>query len=231
MFKKILAAIILLAAFCVLLSLGFWQKERLAWKEDILARIAANEDRDPASDRLDLTGNGDLQYRRGRLDGAFLTGETGLLIGPRTHDGASGYHVLSPFRTSAGRIVMVNRGWIPADMKNDPLPPPQGASWVGGYLSYAKRPPMAPRNRPEIHLWYWPDPAAMAAYYDIDAVMPAILYMEARQNPAADYPVAFDGLPQPRNKHAQYMIFWFGMAGLLVLLSGALIFRARRTDA
>lgn len=226
MIKKIFTALVLIAAFCVLISLGLWQKHRLEWKESLLAQIAQYEAVDVSVTPLDINDSNPAEYKRGRVDGRFLTDQTPVFIGPRTLEGASGYHVLMPYRTSSGAILMINRGWVPAAMKDniDDLPNP---AWIGGYLRYPDRGSMTPDNRPITGLWYWPDIKAMEEHFDISDLYPAILYAETTAGPISEYPVPFDGLPKPRNKHAQYMMFWFGMAGLLVLLSSLLFFKRK----
>jgi len=223
-FKKTVTAIFLLAAFCVLISLGLWQKDRLAWKESILSDIAAFETIIPDKTPLSLSQNYDgVRFRRGRIEGRFITPLNPVLIGPRTHKGQSGYHVLFPFETTSNTVIIVNRGWIPAEMK-DNLPRLSDSSWIAGHLREASRSSITPTNKPQAGLWYWPDIDALADFYNID-VYPALFYLESAQNMPDIYPIAFDGLPRPRNKHAQYMIFWFGMAGLLVVLCGLTLIR------
>lgn len=225
MLKKIITAIIVLAAFCTLISLGLWQKDRLAWKESILADIAVFEATDPALTPLDLSqGYDGVRFRRGRIEGHF-TAAAPVFVGPRTHDGQSGYHVLTPFRTTGGTVIIVNHGWIPAEMKGN-LPPLPDSAWIAGHLREADKSSMTPTNQLQAGLWYWPDPDELAEFYDTD-VYSALFYLETAQNMPETYPVAFDGLPKPRNKHAQYMTFWFGMAGLLLVLYGFAIFRRK----
>lgn len=217
MFKKIVTAIIVIAAFLTLISLGLWQKNRLAWKETLLADIAAFEATDPAQTLLDLSQDYDgVRFRRGRIDGRFVTDSEPVFIGPRTHEGQSGYHVLMPFRVKDGTHIIVNRGWIPAEMKGN-IPALPQSSWIAGHLRESDKSFMTPNNQADAGLWYWADMEALAKFYQID-IYPALFYLESAQTMPETYPVAFDGLPKPRNKHAQYMTFWFSMAGLLVVL-------------
>ena len=55
-------------------------------------------------------------YRPVRLTGRFLDGEVYYYLAltePRGTFGGPGYLVYAPFRTEAGPVVMVNRGFVP----------------------------------------------------------------------------------------------------------------------
>ena len=79
------------------------------------------------------------ECRRMTARGRFLYDRTQLL-GPRTPpsgDGSStagqgvGYFLLTPFRLSNGRIVLVNRGWCPKE-KCTPSPQSNRLNWESG---------------------------------------------------------------------------------------------------
>lgn len=59
-----------------------------------------------------------LHFRPVSLSGQFLP-ERQFLLDNRVHRDRAGYHVLTPFRADgadgANAIVLVNRGWVPAD--------------------------------------------------------------------------------------------------------------------
>ena len=98
------------AASCV--ALGRWQWHRGELKEQILARVTA-QDADPLGWRQldDSANNG---YRRFRLSGRYLDERQFLLIN-RVHRRQAGYEVLTPFRLAgSGQSALVDRGWIAA---------------------------------------------------------------------------------------------------------------------
>lgn len=196
----------------ILLSLGFWQLDRLAWKEGILDALQTQMNRDPRKDMLGLGGHDIKEFSRGRINGHFID-TAPVFIGPRTHNEQSGYHILQPFKTIDGKTVIVNRGWVAADMRATSIPH-SNAPYVGGYLMRPVPSSMTPDNRPDIGLWYWADIKALEEFYGIKTIG-YVLYQETGAN---DIPKPFNGLPVPRNKHRQYALFWFGMAGLLPLL-------------
>jgi len=62
------------------------------------------------------TGNVNLsndRYRRFQIEGSFMN-QHQVLLDNVVHDGKPGYEVITPFKTSQGESLLVNRGWISA---------------------------------------------------------------------------------------------------------------------
>ncbi len=124
-------------AFAVVFAIacGFlanWQFTRNADREHQLALVAANYDTAaapvddvlPAGDDFDP----DSQWRQVILVGRYLADEQ-LLVRNRPHGGTSAFEVLVPFQTTSGRVMLVDRGWVPpgADQPEpDEIPAPPG---------------------------------------------------------------------------------------------------------
>lgn len=220
-FKNLILFLIIGGAFVILLSLGFWQLDRLSWKENILAQIEAKNNTDPMAQELSLGEH--TEFARGYVTGTFDPSLT-WTITPRTYEGQVGYHLLQAFKTTSGQWVLVNRGWVSNEDQSKILTP-NGQMKIAGYF---KTPDLknrfTPNNRLDDHVLYAVDIEQINKTYD-RAFYPLVLYQEYPKSP---FPLPFDGLPQPRNKHQQYAIFWFGMAGVLVLLCGFSYYRSRR---
>ncbi|MYU21726.1 SURF1 family protein [Streptomyces sp. SID8352] len=126
-----------------MIRLGFWQmhryEERTA-RNDLVARAL---DADPVPvERLTAPGRrigGEQRYRTVTAEGRFDT-DREVVVRRRTNaDDAIGYHVLTPFVLTDGRVLLVNRGWIPADGPSQTAfprvpAPPRGAITVTGRL-------------------------------------------------------------------------------------------------
>ena len=128
------AAAVLLALLC---SLGFWQLDRAAGKETALMRFEAAR-----ATVLDATalGRGPVEFARVVLGGRYDPVHQ-FLQDNRTHQGRSGYHVLTPFRTSSHGAVLVNRGWVPASPDRSSLPEitaPRGTVRLQGMVRLAR---------------------------------------------------------------------------------------------
>jgi surfeit locus 1 family protein len=97
-----------------------WQLQRAAESRELSARfIAAGEAAalDAAPGRL----TEDQRFQRVALKGRYVAA-TQVLLDDRIHDGAAGYEVLTALELADGRNVLVNRGWIRADVDRRVLP-------------------------------------------------------------------------------------------------------------
>ena len=119
------ATLATLAALAILVSLGVWQMQRLAWKEALLARVGSRIHADPQplppACRWPSLEPDDYEYRHVRVTGTFehdhealvFVGASGLENQP-----APGYVVLTPLRLADGAHVCVNRGFVPDDRRD-----------------------------------------------------------------------------------------------------------------
>ena len=107
-------AVLLFATFVVL---GTWQLKRRVWKLDLIARVEQRVHAPPAappgSAEWPRVSAATDEYRHVTVTGTFLD-ESQTLVQAVTELGA-GYWVLTPLRTADGSVVLVNRGFMPAD--------------------------------------------------------------------------------------------------------------------
>ena len=112
--------------FAVLVALGVWQLQRLAWKEEVIANIGARihqpaQPLPPPAQWAALQPD-DYDYRHVRVRGRYQPGE--ILIfrssAPAAADRAvgPGYQVMTPFALEGGGAVLVNRGFVPSDRRD-----------------------------------------------------------------------------------------------------------------
>lgn len=197
-----------LLILAVLLGLGAWQVQRLAWKSALLAQIESRMQQPPVPLPEKIDDPAAWEYRRVTLAGSFLYKHE-FLIKPRTLDGASGYHMLVPFRRASGGVVLVNRGWI-----SDALMPaalrPEGVVLVEGIVQLPHPTSFTPPNAPEKNDWYGADIPAMAAAAKLENAAPVIVNV-AKRDPGA-YPAGGKVEANISNNHRQYAVFWFVMA-------------------
>jgi surfeit locus 1 family protein len=213
---------------CVLVGLGSWQIHRLQWKEGLIAERAAAM----AAPPLALSGApGETvpePFRRVSVSGQYLPGKA-VLVGPRSYRQESGFHLIQPLRTDTGRIVLVDRGWVPHAAKErvqQPDPPP-GRVTVEGLLRVpGGRGWLTPDNDPERGHWFTVDPEAMAYHLDLPGVMP--WWVAAGPGPDPKRPpiggLTAEALPNP---HLHYAITWYSLAVTLLAVY-VLVLRRRR---
>jgi len=102
-----LGAVLLCALF---VRLGFWQWTRGNAREAEWSKFSQG-----AGDAVALGARGVEQvprFQRVTLVGRFEA-EHQFLLDNRTHNGNPGYEVLTPLDRPDGRIVLVDRGWVP----------------------------------------------------------------------------------------------------------------------
>ncbi|GFZ83385.1 SURF1-like protein [Elstera cyanobacteriorum] len=223
-------------AVLILVALGTWQLQRLTWKQGLIeARRTAVADAP-----LTVAPTGDaaaVAFRRLRLTGRFDPQQEFYLTGQTYTDSRgmsqSGWHIIVPFHTSDGALVMVDRGFVPFDLK-DPThhePPPQGTVTIDGLI----RPPAAPgwlvpANDPVKNMWFTPDPAALAQAAGLSNALPFTLDLLPAPGPQQGWPRAGQTRLDLPNNHLQYALTWYSLAGVLIVVTG-LFARSRRIGA
>jgi surfeit locus 1 family protein len=216
-FRPRLGPTLFTAAVTVLcLALAFWQVQRLHWKEGLIAARAAALAAPPVAVPPDAGQAKSLALRRVTDQGVFLNDKETLInaIGP---DGEAGFDVLTPLHEDSGRLVLVNRGFVPEALK-DPDKRREGELSgrvrVSGLLRLApaSRPGwFTPDNRPLRADWYWIDSAAIAKADGLPALAPFYIDADATPNPGG-WPKGRAQLPPLPNNHLQYAITWFALA-------------------
>ena len=109
--------------FAILCGLGVWQLERLQWKLALIAQVNSHMAAAPVPLETILAMPGaQAQYRKVTLTGRFDHAREAYVF--TTDGGAAVYHVLTPFITRAGTLL-VDRGEVPKE-KLDPATRAQG---------------------------------------------------------------------------------------------------------
>lgn len=226
---KFIPLIMSLGAVVLLFGLGIWQLQRLEWKEGLIAHITQANASAPLTDLPStLPELQDKQFYRVSLDGEYLPSPE-FHIAARYFQDRLGYAVLNPFRLTDGRLVLVNRGWIPAQAKEAANHPaaPEGAAHVDAIIRTSnERNYFTPQNQPERNIWFGRDVAEMATFSGL-ALEPPTLDLVGPQD-ASSLPVPSDGVIALRNDHLHYAIIWFSIGvGVLVI---SLLYHRKKQD-
>jgi surfeit locus 1 family protein len=197
-------------------ALGVWQLQRLEWKRGLIAQREAAIAAAPVALPRTLGEARALEYHPIVADGTFRHDKEIVVnaIGPT---GDAGFDVLTPLREGDGRIVLVNRGFVPVALKDRAkraAGEPAGKVHIAGLL---RLPPeqkpnwFVPDNRPKEGDWYWVDLGAMSAADGLATVAPFYIDADATPNPGG-WPEGGVTLPALPNNHLQYAITWFSLA-------------------
>ncbi|MCP4381150.1 MAG: SURF1 family protein [Hyphomicrobiales bacterium] len=224
------------------MSLGFWQVQRLQWKQDLISRVASQMEAEPmpapgpeAWPTLDVTAE---EYRPVMVPGRFFNDREAhvvfTLTQPKGPIGGIGYMVMTPLQTDEGWIVYINRGFVPRDRRDRQDRAgglPQTPTTVEGLLRRPhQRVWFGPADDPDGNEWFSRDPAAFAASAGLSSKTVAPYIVDAFADPELP-----GGLPQGgetvvtfSNNHLQYAVTWFGLALALLGVFAAVVLKARR---
>lgn len=203
----------------LLLGLGTWQVARMQWKNALIDEFTARA----RGEAIQPPAEGDaagLRFQRLALAGEWVHDAEIQLTG-RTFEGSPGYHLVTPLRLDDGRVLMVNRGWVPEDNRRPESRPETldaGRREVDAILRLpARRGYFVPENDPARDDWFTLDIADIAAHRDLG---PEVItaYRADAVRPAGPYSLPIGsgvGIDIPNN-HWHYALTWYGIALALV---------------
>lgn len=204
----------------ILVALGVWQLHRLAWKEGLIAEIAARakappQPLPPLAQWAQLQPE-DYEYRRVELDGSFQNDKEALVLRPAGGPAREpGYLVLTPLRLDSGAFVIVDRGFVPLAMRNPsarPTPAPAERTHVTGLMRQPEsRNSFTPADDPAAGQYFTRDPALIARHFDLAPAAPFSVDADPGPDPAAWPRGGATELIFPNN-HLSYALTWFGLS-------------------
>ncbi|MFJ8940878.1 SURF1 family protein [Streptomyces sp. NPDC102365] len=138
----VILTLIMLALIPTMIELGFWQLHRHEHKVALNRVISQSLAAKPVpAESLAAPGQAvehENLYRRVTAKGTFDTADEVVVRRRTNSDEEVGFHVLTPFVLDDGRVLLVNRGWIPADGAQTEFPripaPAKGETTVTGRL-------------------------------------------------------------------------------------------------
>jgi surfeit locus 1 family protein len=134
-----------------------------------------------------------------------------------------GFWIMTPLVETRGFVVLVNRGFVPAERAEPATRPagqPPGPVTVTGLLRITEPGGgFLRRNDPQSHRWYSRDVAAIARNRGLSNVAPYFVDADRTPNPGG-YPIGGLTVVTFRNAHLQYAVTWFVLA---LMAAGGLI--------
>jgi surfeit locus 1 family protein len=215
-----------LVGLAILIGLGVWQLHRLEWKEGLIAQIEARSVGEPISLKAAIafaSDGHDPSYTRVRVEGRFQHDKE-LHLYAQALNGEPGWHVVTPFNTVDGDLLLVDRGFVPENLK-DPSSRAQGqVEGVVAVTGLVRLPesqgPFTPDNEPQANRWFWRDlPGMMYSLYPTATMQELPFYLEAEKSDVpGGYPQGGQTRLELANNHLQYAITWFLLAACLVVV-------------
>ncbi|RMX00984.1 SURF1 family protein [Allofranklinella schreckenbergeri] len=235
-------------------SLGIWQVQRLAWKKELVARIASRTQAAPVPAPLTPTEWAALtadnaEYRHITLEGQLLRDQE-VAVYTNTALGA-GYWAMAPLLVGAAQpsdgqqqpaqaIVWINRGFVPSALRQYAQRPeaPSAQVRITGLLRLPDKPHLFLReNVPQEERWYRRVPAEFSAARPLPAAgvsslptAPYFVHAHTATTEAANAEWPRAGLPLAtlRNNHLSYALTWFTLALMNVAALVFLLLAGRR---
>ncbi len=213
------------AGCAILIGLGVWQVQRLAWKEALLAeiesRIAGPAEPLPLPQAA-VADPAAMRFRPVEVTGRTTGLELYVLTGQK--DVGGGYEIIAAFVTGDGRHVLLDRGFVAAG--NETAARPATDLTVAGNLHW---PDEADRFTPPPdqgrRLWFARDVPTMAAALGTEPILIVAKTVTGDAQGIAPVPVSTAGIP---NDHLNYAITWFSLAAVWAGMTVYLLWRIRR---
>jgi cytochrome oxidase assembly protein ShyY1 len=226
--RWILSHLFAVAVVAACVTAGLWQLDRLGERRDRnallaewaeLAVVPVAELLGPGSTAAEADA---VTYRRVVVEGTYRVDDD-VLVANRTSGGSPGYWVLTPVDLGEGVGVLVNRGWIPLRLGDDPVDraalaaPAAGRVRVVGLVS-----PTQERGSPgpvdpvtgRIERLARVDVAAVDAQVAGLELVPAWVLLEAQEPPAGAWPAPADPPEPGEGPHLSYALQWAFFAAL-----------------
>lgn len=249
--RTVVGLVLTAVGVALLIWLGVWQLQRKVWKEHLLARIEMLKDAPPEPLNVvfhRVRDGGQLDFVRvvARCSGL---GEAAVHLYAQRPDGAPGWRQVGACRLAGAPYdtLLVDLGFedtqapagtIPQPGAEPVLLPLEGAvitgvlrtpepkAWYDGLLALTPGAGRAnPHPKPGAQ-FFGRDIPAMAVALDAPRPAPVMLTLET---PAAGPKLAPSGLPSDiPNRHLEYALTWFGLAGVLVVFTLVRLFGGRR---
>jgi surfeit locus 1 family protein len=215
-----LVGVVLFAQF------GRWQWHRAEEKRALAAAFVAGAT--DFSSELGRRSTGELpRYTQLRVHGQYEGGHQ-FLLDNMTHAGRTGYQVLTPFRLDDGRLLLVNRGWLPLPgNRRDVLPDvtltAAGNINIGGRIDTLPVAGLASGKAPPSSDALWPKRTSFPTMAQLalalgQSVEPYQLLLAAGESEGylRDWQDASIGFPPER--HVAYAVQWWGLGALSLFL-------------
>ncbi|MDZ4096251.1 MAG: SURF1 family protein [Paracoccaceae bacterium] len=203
----------------ILIGLGVWQLQRLAWKQGMLAEIDARISAPPVA--LPVAPDPLADRFLPVIAAGGFTGEDLEVLASRKQTGP-GYRVIAVLQTGDGRRVLVDRGFVAEADHRGPrvvrdVQIHGNLHWPAEVDSFTP-PPDIDRN-----LWFARDVTAMAAALHTEAIL--IVARVPTGDAIEPMPVDSGAIP---NDHLNYAITWFLLALAWLGMTVLLLWRMRR---
>lgn len=215
---KLIPTLFTIPVLFLLLYLSFWQFQRLQWKENLIAEINLKTQIPTIQLQKDINLD-EMFYRKVTLKGEFLHDHEMYVYGGTTKpNNEYFYYILTPMQLEDGRVVIVNRGWIPEKLK-DPTTRPSSLTRnlveiTGAIMKNEIKGLYTHNNQPEKKMWFYINLDEIGSFIN----KPVEPFYILAQNDGKDFPKGREIKPNLYNNHLGYALTWlFSAISLFVI--------------
>lgn len=204
----------------ILLSLGIWQLQRLAWKQEVLraieSKILAPAVKIPQTVLPDAHSLLPV-----RAEGRYKGDTVRVLVSQKIY--GAGYRLITAFELVDGRTIMLDRGFT--SVRSEIPSTPEGRGQVIGNLQWPQEiDSFTPENDLAANIWFARDVARLAEHLKAEPVLLVLRDSSFETEAAAPLPKMTANIP---NDHMNYAITWFSLALIWLGMSGYFLYRSR----
>lgn len=204
----------------ILLSLGIWQLQRLAWKQEVLraieSKILAPAVKIPQTVLPDAHSLLPV-----RAEGRYKGDTVRVLVSQKIY--GAGYRLITAFELVDGRTIMLDRGFTSVRLEMPSTP--EGRGQVIGNLQWPQEiDSFTPENDLATNIWFARDVARLAEHLKAEPVLLVLRDSSFETEAATPLPKMTANIP---NDHMNYAITWFSLALIWLGMSGYFLYRSR----
>lgn len=213
--------------------LGFWQLGKFYDKQWLVNKTQDQVSKKPIKNITNFDNT--ILYSKVRLKGSFIPKKDVHLYaqasGRATDNNNLGYYLLSPFRTTDGKIIMVMRGGFRAMHKRVLyyIKNKDYEKLTGILLPNEKTGMLTPGNDIKNNLWFNVDLGTMSKALGLPLENVYLLQVDANNLPDIVSPISMQNHVNVDNNHFVYAMTWFVLGIVVIIMFGAYLFQGNKT--
>ena len=205
-----------IVALSILLGLSGWQIKRLNWKTDLISQRISSFESDPIS-FVSLNQPEKNEFRKVFVDGQLLN-EFEMYMPALSKRGNNGFHILVPLKTTSGKLIIYDTGWVPLKIKEKEKRllniSKNSQTFEAVIRTSGRKGYFQPDNDTDTNTWFFVEPELMSEYLKMN--FENEYYLEAVKNGPNGFPLGNQTRIYLRNNHLQYALTWLMIACGLV---------------
>ncbi len=238
--STIAVVVFMVIGIAVLCGLGTWQVKRLYWKEALIEKVEKRISIAPVTIDEFVSkqkNQEDWPYTPIMTKGIYDHSKE-VFFFTTSNKGQAGWNVNTPMLLENGKYLIVNRGFIPYEMRNpaDRLKGQvEGIQELVGLVRIAeieKPNSFFPENNPDKREIYWRDIKLMTNLMGKDGGREFVpFFVDANDEPIeGDWPKGGTTIIAFPNSHLQYAVTWYGLALALLGVGSYFLYTRRQQN-